>query len=70
MNKANTIFLYLNIKVIGNEVHTSRSIYNKRDFFGFPIANCPWLSGDVSRLPSFDWLLVIWSSSGELFTHV
>ena len=56
LNKANTSdketsFLDLNIKVIGSDVHTS--VYDKRDDFGFPIANVPWLSGDVPRLPSF-----------------
>ena len=31
--------------------HTS--VYDKRDDFGFPIVNFPWLSGDVPRLPSY-----------------
>ena len=53
LNKANTSdketsFLDLNIKVIGSDIHTS--VYNKRDDFGFPIVNFPWLSGDVPRL--------------------
>ena len=56
LNKANTSdketsFLDLNIKVIGNDIHTS--VYDKRDDFGFPIVNFPWLSGDVPRLPSY-----------------
>ena len=56
LNKANTSdketsFLDLNIKVIGSDVHTS--VYDKRDDFGFPIINFPWLSGDVLRLPSY-----------------
>ena len=56
LNKANasdkeTFFLDLNIKVIGNNIHTS--VYDKRDDFGFPIVNFPWLSGDVPRLPSY-----------------
>ena len=47
LNKANTSdketsFLDLNIKVIGSDVHTS--VYDKRDAFGFPIVNFPWLS--------------------------
>ena len=55
LNKANasdkeTSFLDLNIKVIGSEIYTS--VYDKRDDFGFPIVNFPWLSGDVPRLPS------------------
>ena len=55
LNKANTSdketsFLDLNIKVIGSDIHTS--VYDKRDDFGFPIVNFPWLSGDVPRLPS------------------
>ena len=57
LNKANTFnketsFLDLNIKVIGNDIHTS--VYDIRDDFGFPIVNFPWLSGDVPRLPSYD----------------
>ena len=53
LNKANTSdietsFLDLNIKVIGSDIHTS--VYDKRDDFGFPIVNFPWLSGDVPRL--------------------
>ena len=50
LNKANTsdkdtTFLDLIMKVIGSDVHTS--VYDKRDDFGFPIVNIPWLSGDV-----------------------
>ena len=56
LNKANisdkeTSFLDLNIKVVGGNIHTS--VYDKRDDFGFPIVNFPWLSGDVPRLPSY-----------------
>ena len=56
LNKANTSdketsFLDLNIRVIGNDIHTS--VYDKRDDFGFPIVNFPCLSGDVRRLPSY-----------------
>ena len=56
LNKANTSdketsFLDLNIKVIGSDIHTS--VYDKRDDFGFPIINFPWLSGDVPRLSSY-----------------
>ena len=55
LNKANTSdketsFLDLNIKVIGNNIHAN--VYNKRDDFGIPIVNFPWLSDDVPRLPS------------------
>ena len=44
LNKANTTdketsFLNLNIKVIGNNIHTR--VYDKRDDFGFPIVNFP-----------------------------
>ena len=57
LNKANTLnketsFLNLNIKVTGSDIHTS--VYDKRDDFGFPIVNFPWLSGYVPRLPSYD----------------
>ena len=45
------IILELNIKVIGSDIHIS--VYDKRDDFGFPIVNFPWLSGDVPRLPSY-----------------
>ena len=34
-----TSFLDLNIKVIGNGIHTS--VYDKRDDFGFPIVISP-----------------------------
>ena len=56
LNKVNTSdketsFRDLNIQVIGNDVHNS--IYDKLDDFGFPIANFPWLSGDVPKLPSY-----------------
>ena len=42
---------YLNIKVIGSDIHTS--VYDKRDYFGYSIANFSWWSGDVPRLPSY-----------------
>ena len=49
MKKANrstsdkeTSFLDLLIKDIGSDVHNS--VYGKRDVFGFPIVNFPWLS--------------------------
>ena len=56
LNKANTsdketFFLDLNMKVIGSKIYTS--VYDKRDDFGFPIVNFPWLSGDVPSLPSY-----------------
>ena len=56
LNKANTSdketsSLDLKIKVIGSDILTS--VYDKRDDFGFPIVNFPWLSGDVPRLPSY-----------------
>ena len=38
-----TSLLDLNTEVIGSDVHTS--VYDKRDNFGFPIVNFPWLSG-------------------------
>ena len=31
--------------VIGSDVYTS--VYDKRDDFGYPIVNFPWLSSDV-----------------------
>ena len=56
LNKANTSdkkksFLDLNIKIIRSDIHNS--VYDKRDDFGFPIVNFPWLSGDVPRFPSY-----------------
>ena len=36
---------------MGNNIHTN--VYDKRDDFGFPIVNFPWLSGDFPRLPSY-----------------
>ena len=62
LNKANTsdkeTFLDLNIKVMGSDVHTS--VYDKRDDFGFPIVNFPWLSGDVHRLQSYVFTFLSW----------
>ena len=46
-----TSFLDSNVKVIDSDVHTS--VYDKRDDFRFPNVNFPWLSGDVTRLPSY-----------------
>ena len=46
-----TSFLDLNIKVVCSGVHTS--VYDKRDYFGLPIVNFPWFSGDVPRLSSY-----------------
>ena len=51
LNKANTSdketsFWDLNKKVIGSDIHIR--VYDKRDNFGFPMVNFPWLSGDVS----------------------
>ena len=73
LNKANTSdketsFLDLNIKVIGSDIHTS--VYDKRDDFGFPIVNFPWLSGDShptvftfrSWLDLLDVVLAFWIS--------
>ena len=56
LNEANTsdketVVLDLNIKVIDSDVHTS--VYETRHFFGFPIVNYPWLSGDVPRFPAY-----------------
>ena len=56
LNKANTSdketsFLDINIKSFDSDVHTS--VLDKRDEFGFPIVNFPWLSGDVPRLQSY-----------------
>lgn len=56
LNKANTDnsetpFLDLNIKIHNGLVETS--VYDKREDFGFPIVNFPWLDGDVPRLPSY-----------------
>ena len=39
------------MKVIGSDVHTS--VYDKRDDFGYPIVNFPWLSGDLPCLQSY-----------------
>ena len=57
MNKANTSYketscLDLNTKVSDSDVHTS--VFDKRNDFGFLIANFPWVSGNVPRLPSHD----------------
>ena len=43
------IIRILFITAIGNDFHTS--VYDKRDDFGFPIVNFPWLSGSLSLNP-------------------
>ena len=63
LNKSNTSdketsFFDSNIKVVGSDVHTS--VYNKRDDIVFSIVNFPWLSGDVSRLPSHGFTFLSW----------
>ena len=45
-----TSFFDLNIKVVDSYIHTS--VYDKRNDFGFPIVNFPWLGGGVPGLPS------------------
>ena len=57
MNKANTSdketsFLDLNIKVIGNDIHTS--VYDKRDDFGFPIVKENGRSSTIYALTLHD----------------
>ena len=47
-----TPLLDLNIKVVGDDIHTS--VYDKHHDFWFPVVNVPSLSGDVPRLPSYD----------------
>ena len=54
-----TSFLDLDMKDIGSDVHTS--VYDKRDDFGFPIVDFPWLSGDVPRLTSYGFIFCSWS---------
>ena len=44
-------FLDLDIGIENNRIHTK--IYDKRDDFGFPIVNFPWLDGDVPRAPCY-----------------
>ena len=44
-------FWYGNRHVVGAFIIWN--VYDKRDDFGFPIVNFPWLSGDVPRLPSY-----------------
>ena len=43
--------LDLDITIDNSLVHTK--IYDKRDDFGFPIVNFPWLDGDVPRAPCY-----------------
>ena len=55
LNKANTSdretsFLDLNIEVVGGDIHAG--VCGRRDDFGFPIVNFPWLGGGVPGLPS------------------
>ena len=56
LSKANTSnsqapFLDLNLHIKNNHIYSN--IYDKRDDFGFPIVNYPWLDGDVPRVPSY-----------------
>ena len=51
IQKKNSFFLDLNIKVIGNFIHTS--VYHKRDDFVYLIVNISWLCGDVPGLPLY-----------------
>ena len=44
-------FLDLDITIKNNTVETK--IYDKRDDFGFPIVNFPWLDSDVPRAPCY-----------------
>ena len=46
-----TSFLGLNIGVVGSNINTS--VYDRRDDFGFPMVDFPWLSGGVPGLPSY-----------------
>ena len=59
------------IKVIGSNVHTS--VCDKRDDFGFPIVNFPWLSGVVPRFPSYQTVQRLMLSKGAkrtIFYHI
>ena len=40
---------WLSMKVVDSDIYTSA--YDKRDYFGLPIINFPWLSDDIPRLP-------------------
>ena len=51
LDKETSLLDFKNIKVVGSDIHAS--VYDKRDDFGYPIVIFPWLSGDVSRLPSY-----------------
>ena len=45
------ILFWFKYQSFGDNIHTS--VYYKRDDFGFPKVNFPWLNSDVSRLPSY-----------------
>lgn len=47
----NAVFLDLHLSVVNNKIYSK--IYDKRDDFGFPIVNFPWLDGDVPRAPCY-----------------
>ena len=49
--KVNETLLSYTAPLLDSYIHTS--VYDKRDDFGFPIVNFPWLSGDIPRLPSY-----------------
>ena len=46
-------FLRFKTIVIYENIHECTSVYDKRDYFRFPIVNVLWLNGDVLRLPSY-----------------
>ena len=50
-DKETSFYKIFNTFFIGYNIHTS--VHNKRDDFGFPIVNLPWLSVDVPRLSSY-----------------
>ena len=45
------MFVGFKYQSFSHNIHTS--VYDKRDGFGFPTVNCPWLSADVPELPSY-----------------
>ena len=75
LNKANTSdnetsFVDLIIKVIGSGIHTCTSVNDKRNGFGFPIVNFPWMSGDIPRLPWYGIYISKWVNISRCCTSV
>ena len=51
-------------------LYSHQGLCNKRDDFGFPIVNFPWLRGDVPRLPSYGIYILHLARFARCYTKV